>query len=133
MYVLANLLNNIFSVKFSFETELGRFKHIFKSSAKQRLYYMAGNHDIGFGATGKATAPFIRLWTHLFSHHITVIPKAYDRFQKAYGPLNYIISFGHHIVMVLDTIGLSAPPESPYYNASRTFLQSLPKLCRFNF
>ncbi|CAG8517056.1 13541_t:CDS:2 [Funneliformis mosseae] len=56
------------------------------------IIFLAGNHDIGFG-----------------DH---VIPEAFYRFRKEFGPLSYMTNIGNHSFIALDTITLSGSNET---------------------
>jgi hypothetical protein len=76
---------------------LHRFQHLFFpiKPTKTPIYYVAGNHDIGFGDR--------------------IVHKAYDRFRKVFGfggRTNYAISLGDHLIVVIDTITLSGTNET---------------------
>ncbi|KAG0165380.1 hypothetical protein DFQ30_008541 [Apophysomyces sp. BC1015] len=66
--------------------QLSRFTKLFETSTP--TYYMAGNHDIGFGDGIK--------------------PSVARRFTSAYGPTNYILNTTHYTLVVVDTVSLSA-------------------------
>ncbi|CAI2163788.1 3507_t:CDS:2 [Funneliformis geosporum] len=59
---------------------------------KTSIFYLAGNHDIGFG-----------------DH---VIPEAFYRFRKEFGPLSYMTNIGNHSFIALDTITLSGSNDT---------------------
>ncbi|KAL1925524.1 uncharacterized protein VTP21DRAFT_407 [Calcarisporiella thermophila] len=70
--------------------ELHRFRHLFRpvSSPSPRYYFMAGNHDIGFGDS--------------------IVPLAVQRYRASFGELNYEIQLANHSIVVLDTLSLSS-------------------------
>ncbi|CAB4382347.1 unnamed protein product [Rhizophagus irregularis] len=71
------------------DEELHRFRHLFipEKPIKTPTFYLAGNHDIGFG------------------EHI--IPEAFYRFRKVFGAFSYMTKLGNHSIIALDTIALS--------------------------
>ncbi|KAI9246053.1 Metallo-dependent phosphatase-like protein [Phascolomyces articulosus] len=69
-----------------YQKQVARFKRLFKSSKPQ--YYMAGNHDIGFGNGIKKNV--------------------LERFEKAFGPTSYTFNTSEYSIIVLDTVSLSA-------------------------
>ncbi|GES79079.1 metallo-dependent phosphatase [Rhizophagus clarus] len=71
------------------DEELHRFRHLFipEKPIKTPTFYLAGNHDIGFG------------------EH--VIPEAFNRFRKVFGTFSYMTKLGNHSIIALDTIALS--------------------------
>nr|CAG8469908.1 10128_t:CDS:2 [Entrophospora candida] len=76
------------------ESELHRFQHLFfpRKPTKTPIYYMAGNHDIGFGDK--------------------IVDEAYNRFRKFFGRVNYMVNLGNHLIAVIDTIALSGSNEA---------------------
>ncbi|KAJ3413088.1 hypothetical protein HDV05_008542 [Chytridiales sp. JEL 0842] len=94
-----------------FDAELQRLENVFPlDKMNLKGYYIAGNHDIGFG-----------------KH---VVPHAYERFVKVFGPENHRFSIANHTFLALDTISLSSgDPNSPFFKASEDFLASvIPKV-----
>ncbi|KAF0477183.1 Metallo-dependent phosphatase [Gigaspora margarita] len=76
------------------EDELFRYRHLFlpKKPTRTPIYYLVGNHDIGFGDN--------------------VILRAYERFRKVFGKTNYNVVLGNHSIVVVDTVTLSGSNES---------------------
>jgi hypothetical protein len=79
---------------FRWDEELHRFRHLFipEKPIKTPTFYLAGNHDIGFG------------------EHI--IPEAFHRFRKAFGAFSYMTKLGNHSIIALDTITLSSSNDN---------------------
>ncbi|XP_072981002.1 uncharacterized protein C630.12 isoform X1 [Typha angustifolia] len=80
------------------QESLSRFKHIFglydhKRSAGIPIYYLSGNHDIGYGA--------------FHSQH----PEVINRYEKEFGDRNYRFSFGKVDFIVVDAQTLDAGKE----------------------
>ena len=86
------LLNRILLKKEFFtrwDEELHRFRHLFlpEKPIKTPTFYLAGNHDIGFGER--------------------VVPEAFHRFRKVFGVFSYMTNIGNHSIVALDTVTLS--------------------------
>ncbi len=60
-----------------------------------------------------------------------VIDRAYDRFGSAFGPLNYLILYGDYAIVVIDSVSLTAPKETRYFESAYAFLQNVSKQCKF--
>ncbi|CAG8506492.1 14456_t:CDS:2 [Ambispora leptoticha] len=73
--------------------ESDRYRQLFAQNdlVNTPIYYLAGNHDIGFGNK--------------------IVPMAYTRFRKLYGKTNYIVSLGNHTIVTVDTVTLSGDDE----------------------
>ncbi|KAG0225069.1 hypothetical protein BGW41_004832 [Actinomortierella wolfii] len=63
-----------------------------RRDGKSLRFYMAGNHDIGFGDT--------------------TISTALHTYRGEFGPLNYELDVGNHRLVVLDTLALSAKTKN---------------------
>ncbi|ORY47382.1 Metallo-dependent phosphatase [Rhizoclosmatium globosum] len=87
-----------------FDPELKRLKHIFLlPQVEDKMIYMAGNHDIGFGPQ--------------------IIPQAYKRHQHHFGDPNFSLSIANHTFIALDTLSYSGENESPYFQKADKFLR----------
>lgn len=84
--------------------ELKRFKKIFAPKVMQAFHFLAGNHDVGFGEN--------------------IVPLAYARFNKTFGPLFKVISIGSTDIIFLETLSLSASRNNNLYQISDEFLSS---------
>ncbi|KAJ3195788.1 hypothetical protein HK101_011043 [Irineochytrium annulatum] len=88
-----------------FNIELARFRRIFPSEDGRPYYYIAGNHDIGFGRN--------------------VLPFAYNRFTKTFGPNNFNITIANHTILAIDTLSLSGyVPNATHFQIADEFLQN---------
>ncbi|RIA85020.1 Metallo-dependent phosphatase-like protein [Glomus cerebriforme] len=90
------------------DEELHRFRHLFlpEKPIKTPTFYLAGNHDIGFG------------------NHI--VPEAFYRFRKLFGVFSYMTNLGNHSIIALDTITLSGSNNTLKKDA-RKLMQRLEK------
>ncbi|KAI9326848.1 Metallo-dependent phosphatase-like protein [Obelidium mucronatum] len=87
-----------------FDYELRRLKHIFLlPQTEDKMIYMAGNHDIGFGPQ--------------------IIPQAYSRYQKIFGDPNFSLTIANHTFVCVDTLSYSGAPESPYFQKVDKFVK----------
>ncbi|CAG8520889.1 4092_t:CDS:2 [Ambispora gerdemannii] len=88
--------------------EADRYRQLFTpiNLMKTPIYYLAGNHDIGFGNK--------------------IVPMAYARFRKLYGKTNYVVSLGNHTIVVVDTVTLSGDNEALKTEATN-LIESLSK------
>ncbi|KAJ2848665.1 hypothetical protein IWW36_003160 [Coemansia brasiliensis] len=90
-------------------SEYQRFLLLFRNRnpSNTRVYYMAGNHDIGIGNT--------------------VVESALIRFHEYVGPTNQVLHIGGHEIVLLDTLTLES--DSASVNSSS---RSLVELLRMN-
>ena len=90
------------------DEELHRFRHLFipEKPIKTPTFYLAGNHDIGFG------------------EH--VVPEAYYRFRKVFGVFSYMTNLVNHSIIALDTVTLSGSNNTLKKDA-RKLMQRLEK------
>jgi predicted unusual protein kinase regulating ubiquinone biosynthesis (AarF/ABC1/UbiB family) len=85
--------------------EVQRFKNVFKPrSGNVKHYYMAGNHDLGFGDGIK----------------LNVV----DRFEKEFGDTSYELSFESHSMVVIDSVAMSST-NAQINQKSRDFVRQL--------
>jgi DNA repair exonuclease SbcCD nuclease subunit len=91
---------------------LFRFKHIFSLNEQRRkphipIYYLSGNHDIGYSA--------------FFSAH----PEVLSRYEKEFGSRNYQFSAGKVDFVVIDAQTLDGARKSKERSSSWEFIKTL--------
>ncbi|KAI9350016.1 Metallo-dependent phosphatase-like protein, partial [Zopfochytrium polystomum] len=87
--------------EFLFQPELKRWNRIFATPPRTTVKTIAGNHDIGFQ---------------------NIIPDAYARFHKVFGPTDYAFNVSGHTIVAVDSISLSAAPDSPFHQEAKQAL-----------
>ncbi|CAA7401135.1 unnamed protein product [Spirodela intermedia] len=93
---------------------LNRFKHIFYLKERGRdadikLYYLSGNHDIGYSG--------------LHSHH----PEVISRFEKDFGLRNYRFSVQKVDFIVIDAQTLDGPTKGNFTSLTWDFIKNISK------
>ncbi|RLN38995.1 hypothetical protein C2845_PM01G17360 [Panicum miliaceum] len=94
------------------QESLFRFKHIFSLNEQRRkphipIYYLSGNHDIGYSA--------------FFSAH----PEVLSRYEKEFGSRNYQFSAGKVDFVVIDAQTLDGAKKSKERSSSWEFIKTL--------
>ncbi|WOL11558.1 hypothetical protein Cni_G20322 [Canna indica] len=94
------------------EESLNRFKHIFSLSEKDGdlpipIYYLSGNHDIGYAA--------------FHSQH----PEVISRYEKEFGARNYQFSVGKVNFIVVDAQTLDGPKQGKETSLSWDFIKNI--------
>ncbi|KAJ3035046.1 hypothetical protein HDV00_004372 [Rhizophlyctis rosea] len=88
----------------TYDKELRRLDKVFRIRDEQtNVYWIAGNHDIGFGAQ--------------------VVPGAYERFHQTFGELNYNVTIADNLLVVLDTVSLSGDGSNTAFREADDFLK----------
>ncbi len=94
--------------------ELRRFANVFRlyQSTKENseVFYVAGNHDYGFGDG--------------------VVAGAYTRFIEYLGNPNWAIQIANHTLIAVDTLSLSGSGDTVPKQAAESFLHGI-DACRF--
>ncbi|KAG2185780.1 hypothetical protein INT43_002217 [Umbelopsis isabellina] len=85
--------------------EVQRFKKVFSQrSSNTKHYYMAGNHDLGFGDGIK--------------------PSVVERFENEFGETSYELSLDSHSIVVVDSVSMSST-SAQINHKSRDFVRQL--------
>jgi len=96
------------------QESLSRFKHIFnlnmlERSAKTQVYYLPGNHDIGYSAIHSR------------------MPEVIKRYEREFGSRNYQFTVGKVDFIAIDAQTLDGPSQGNFTAATWDFVKNISK------